>query len=157
MAGLRRRLAEMLEDQKRLTSERDARMQGPPLAAIVLRPRHLGALSGRTIKALAVAAIAFDTTATAAAPDPDVLEAAACDLIEAAQQARTAGAAVRELDRQEVVHLADLLQEIVAEQLARWPGPLATKAAALRRARLHTVIDAMALAVLRLLPAPPAG
>jgi hypothetical protein len=70
MAGLRRRLAEMREDQKRLTSERDARMQGPPLAAIVLRPRHLGALSGRTIKALAVAAIAFDTTATAAAPDP---------------------------------------------------------------------------------------
>jgi hypothetical protein len=250
MAGLRRRLAELREDQKRLASERDARMRGPLLAAIALRPQYLATLSGRTVRALTAAAAAFDTTATAPAPDPAVLETAADDLIAAARQARAEGAALREFDRQEVVHLADLLHEIVAEQLARRPGPLAAKAAALRttiptlplpaagvgldrfwseqktwalatlppeiaaqvsgamnhhlgaelgrlsaltaarddpataeqawtvlrilraykatasrlpvsradaKARLHTVIDAVAVAVLRLLPAPPAG
>jgi hypothetical protein len=70
----------------------------------------------------------------AAPPDPVALEAAADELIEAAWQARRAGAALREFDRQEVVHLADLLQEIVAEQLARWPDRLAAKGAALRAA-----------------------
>ena len=134
MAGLRHRLTEMREDRKRLTSERDARMQGPLLATIALRPTYLAALGGATVKALTAAAHSFDAAASAAPPDPVALEAAADELIEAARQARAAGAALREFDRQEVVHLADLLQEIVAEQLARWPGQLSTKAAVLRAA-----------------------
>ncbi|QYN33312.1 hypothetical protein K1T35_33025 [Pseudonocardia sp. DSM 110487] len=134
LAGLRHRLAEMREDQRRLTSERDARMQGPLLATIALRPKYLAALGGTTVKALTAAARSFDTAAMAAPPDPVALEAAADELIEAARQARRAGAALREFDRQEVVHLADLLQEIVAEQLARWPDRLAAKGAALRAA-----------------------
>jgi hypothetical protein len=132
LAGLRQRLAELREDQKRLRSERDARMRGPLLATIALRPMHLGALNGPTVKALTAAAIAFDTAAARSSPDLVALEAAADRLIEVAQQARTAGAALREADHQEVVQLADLLHEIVAERLERWPGPLRTKAATLR-------------------------
>lgn len=132
MAGLRHRLAEMREDQRRLKSERDARMRGPLLATIALRPKYLAALNSATVKALTTAAAAFDAAATATPSDPVALEAAAGGLIGAAQQTRTAGAALREFDRREVVHLTDLLQEIVAEQLERRPGPLATKGAALR-------------------------
>ena len=144
LAGLRLRLADMREDQKRLTAERDARMQGPLLATIALRRRYLAALDGPAVRALTTAAQAFDTTAMATPQDPGALEAAADELIDAARQARAAGAALREFDRQEVVHLADLLQEIVAEQLERRPGRLAAKAAGLR-------------ATIPTLPVPAAG
>ena len=144
LAGLRRRLAETREDHKRLTHERDARMQGPLLTAIALRPHYLAALDAPTARALATAATVFDAAATTEPPDPDALDAAADDLLEAAREARTAGGALREFDRQEVVHLAALLQEIVAEHLARCPGPLSAKAAALR-------------ATIPTLPVPAAG
>jgi hypothetical protein len=139
MAGLRRRLAEVREDQKRLAIERNARMGGPLLAARALRPMHLGALDGATVKALTSAAIVFDTVA----PDPVALETAADRLLGVVRRARAAGATLRESDRQEVRRLADLLQEIVAERLERWPGPLRAKAATLR-------------AALPTLPLPPA-
>lgn len=139
MAGLRRRLAEVRADQKQLAVERNARMGGPLLAARALRPAHLDALDGSTVKALTSAATVFDT----AAPDPVALVAAADRLLAAVRRARSAGAALRESDRQEVRLLADLLQEIVAERLERWPGPLRAKAAELR-------------AALPTLPLPPA-
>jgi hypothetical protein len=131
MAGPRQRLAELREDQKRLRSERDARMRGPLLATVALRPKYIGALDGPTVKALTAAATAFDTAAATSA-DPGALEAAADHLIDVAEQARTAGARLRESDRQDVVQLADLLQALVAERLERWPGPLGALAAALR-------------------------
>lgn len=132
LAALRQRLAEMREDQKRLKYERDARMQGPLLATIALRPKDLAALAGPIVRALTGAATTFDTVATTTPPDPAAMEAAADALIDAVRRARTAASALRDFDRQEVVHLADLLQEIVAEQLERWPAPLSTKGAALR-------------------------
>ncbi|MHA6621212.1 hypothetical protein [Pseudonocardia sp. DLS-67] len=131
-AGLRERLAEMREDRKRLKYERDARMRGPLLATIALRPKYLAPLAGPIVRALTGAATAFDTAATTTPPDPAALEAAADDLIDAVRRARMAGSALRDFDRQEVIHLADLLQEIVAEQLERWPAPLSTKGATLR-------------------------
>ncbi|GAA5135373.1 hypothetical protein [Pseudonocardia adelaidensis] len=136
LAGLRLRLAEVREDQKRLTYERDARMQGPLLATVALRPKYLAALGGPLVRTLTATATAFDaafnTAFATAPPDPAYVEAAADHLLDAAQQARAAGAALRDFDRHEVVHLADLIQEIVAERLERCPAPLPAKGAALR-------------------------